>query len=136
MSKIFVDTNILVYAMDRSNRKRRDRCRTLLKQLENKDAEGVISTQVLQEFYVVSTKKIGLDPLLVKNILVSFENFEVTMIDPELIREAIDCHMVNQISFWDALIVVSAASAKCEKIWTEDLNHGQMIHHVQIENPL
>ena len=52
------------------------------------------------------------------------------------LREAIDCSIINRLSFWDALIVVSAESARCEILWTEDLNHGQVIRGVHIENPL
>jgi predicted nucleic acid-binding protein len=53
-----------------------------------------------------------------------------------LIKEAIDCAIINQLSFWDALIVVAAESARCEILWTEDLNHGQVIRGVRIENSL
>ena len=57
-------------------------------------------------------------------------------VTPEIIKEAIDCSIINRLSFWDALIVATAESAKCERIWTEDLNHGQVIRGVKIENPL
>jgi hypothetical protein len=53
-----------------------------------------------------------------------------------LIKEAIDCAIINRLSFWDALIVVAAESAHCEELWTEDLNPGQVIRGVRIENPL
>lgn len=135
MPKTFVDTNILAYAFDNHSPKKRDQCRFLLKTLEQK-AEGVLSTQILQEFYVVATKKLGASPIIVKQTLQALEAFETIVIDPILIREAIDCHVLNQISFWDALVVVSAEKAKCEKIWTEDLNTGQSINGVLIENPM
>ena len=97
---------------------------------------GVISTQVLQEFYVAATAKLGADPLLVKDILRSLERLETVVVSPMLIKEAIDCSLINRLSFWDALIVVTAESAHCEILWTEDLNHGQVIRGVRIENPL
>ena len=53
-----------------------------------------------------------------------------------LIKDAIDCAIINRLSFWDALVVVAAESARCETLWTEDLNHGQIIRGVRIENPL
>ena len=53
-----------------------------------------------------------------------------------MINDAIDCNILNRISFWDSLIVVAAESACCEKIWTEDLNNGQIIRGVKIENPI
>ena len=68
MSKIFVDTNILVYCMDNYNKKKRNKCRSLLRTL-SKNNNGVISTQVLQEFYVTATKKLKIDPLVVKELL-------------------------------------------------------------------
>lgn len=135
MSKVFVDTNILVYAVDRNDPKSRKVSRDALRRLA-KDSCGVISTQVLQEFYVVLTRRLGIEPLIAKGILHSYENFEVVLIDPPLIKEAIDCSVLNKISFWDALIVVAAESAKCEKIWTEDLNPGQTINGILIEDPL
>ncbi len=135
MSKIFIDTNILVYCIDSHDPAKQKASRLLLQTLEN-DHSGVISTQVMQEFFVVGTKKLAADPLLVKDILHSFENFETVIVTPEIIKEAIDCSIINRLSFWDALIVATAESAKCERIWTEDLNHGQVIRGVKIENPL
>ena len=135
MSKVFVDTNILVYSMDNFNPEKRSRCRELLTRLTD-ELRGVISTQVMQEFYVAATKKLGVDALLAKDILHSFEHFEVVIITPDMIKDAIDCSVINRVSFWDALIVVAAESARCERIWTEDLNHGQIIRSVRVENPL
>ena len=135
MSKIFIDTNILVYCMDHHDLAKQKASRLLLQTLGN-DHSGVISTQVMQEFFVVGTKKLAADPLLVKDILHSFENFETVIVTPEIIKEAIDCSIINRLSFWDALIVATAESAKCERIWTEDLNDGQVIRGVKIENPL
>lgn len=70
------------------------------------------------------------------NILHSFERFETIIITPQIIKEAIDCSIINRLSFWDALIVTAAEGAKCEKIWSEDLNDGQVVRGVRIENPL
>ncbi len=134
MSKIFIDTNILVYSLDRFDPVKRKKCRSLLKLLIG-DLHGVISTQVMQEFYVTTTKKLGADPLLIKDILHSFERFETVIVIPETIKDAIDCSIINRLSFWDALIVVAAASAQCDKLWSEDFNDGQVIRGVQIENP-
>jgi predicted nucleic acid-binding protein len=135
MSKVFVDTNIFVYSLDRANRKKQKRCRECIKAL-SRDNRGVISTQVMQEFYVASTVKLGADPLIVKDILRSLERFETVLVTPDLIREAIDCAIINRLAFWDALIVASAESAGCGILWTEDLNPGQVIRGVRIENPL
>jgi len=135
MSKVFIDTNILVYCMDEFDKKKQAACRALLKSLSN-DMQGVISTQVMQEFYVVATAKLGADPLLIKDILHSLKQLEIVTLTPEIIYDAIDCSILNRISFWDSLIVVAAESASCEEIWTEDLNDGQIIRGVKIENPI
>ena len=110
MSKVFLDTNILVYSLDQTDPEKRHRCRELIKGLTAENL-GVISTQVLQEFYVASTSKLGADPLIIKDILRSLERFETVIITPFLIKEAIDCSITNRLSFWDALIVVAAESA-------------------------
>ncbi|MBI1869609.1 MAG: PIN domain-containing protein [Chlamydiae bacterium] len=134
MSKIFLDTNILVYAFDPDTPKKRDISRQILRKL-NESRVGVVSTQVIQEFFSIATKKLRIAPLLAKNILSDFENLEIVVIDFEIIKDAIDCSILNQISFWDALIVTAAESAKCEKVLTEDMNHHQIIRGVRIENP-
>lgn len=135
MSKVFIDTNILVYSLDRFDPIKQKKCRSLLKTLTD-DFQGVISTQVMQEFYVTTVKKLGADPLLIKDILHAYERFETVIITPDTIKDAIDCSIINRLSFWDALIVAAAESARCEKLWSEDLNDGQVIRGVQIENPL
>ena len=135
MPKVFLDTNILVYCLDRSETGKRKKCRNLLKSLTG-EHKAVLSTQVMQEFYVAATAKLGADPLLVKDILRSLERFETVTVSPALIKEAIDCAIINRLSFWDALIIVSAESARCEVLWSEDLNHGQIVRGVRIENPM
>lgn len=135
MSKVFLDTNILVYSLDQADAAKKAKCRELIRSLTAEN-RGVISTQVMQEFYVAATGKLGADPLLTKDIIRSLERFETVLISPSLIKEAIDCSIINRLSFWDALIIVSAESARCEILWTEDLNHGQIIRGVRVENPL
>jgi predicted nucleic acid-binding protein len=135
MSKVFLDTNILVYSLDQSNPEKRRKCRGIIRSLTG-ESSGVISTLVMQEFYVAATVKLGAEPLLIKDILRSLERFETVVVTPILIKEAIDCSIINRLSFWDALIVVSAESANCETLWTEDMNEGQIIRGVCIENPL
>ena len=135
MSKVFVDTNLVVYTMDVAEPEKRDKCRRLLDDLTARRV-GVISTQVLQETYVVATKKLGMDPLRVRTNLKLLSPFETVLIAPPIIFEAIDCSILNTISLWDALLVAAAASARCDTLWTEDLNPGQTLLGVRIENPL
>jgi len=135
MSKVFLDTNLLIYSMDNYNKKKQAQCRSLLKSVTG-SMQGVISTQVMQEFYVAATRKLGADPLTTKDVMNSFTRFEVVGISPDIINSAVDCSILNRLSFWDALIVAAAESANCEYLWTEDLNAGQVIRGVKVENPL
>ena len=135
MSKIFLDTNILIYAMDQADRDKKVKARNLLRSIVDEGRIGVISTQVLQEFYVASTRKLNLDPLQVKAIMHTFEELEIVTVTPALIQDAIDCSIINRLSFGDALIIIAAESAHCEKVWTEDLNDSQIIRGVMVENP-
>ena len=135
MNKIFIDTNILVYSLDNFNTEKQKKCRFILKNI-NSNYFGVISTQVLQEFFVTVTKKLNVDPLIAKDIIHSFHNYEIVTISPELIQDAIDCYILNKLSFWDSLIIVAAESAKCISVWTEDFNNGQQIRSVRVFNPL
>ena len=134
MSKVFFDTNVLVYQLDGRDRTRQTISRALVEQAASRD-KAVISTQVLQEFYVVTTAKLRLGASLVKGILHTLENMEVVTVGTELINDAIDVSIQNQLSFWDALILVSAESAKCETLYTEDMNDGQVIRNVRISDP-
>ena len=132
--KVFVDSNVLAYAQDRGNRAKRERSRRLIAELAE-SGDGVISTQVMQEFYVAVTRKLSVDPIAAKGILKTFSVFEVVQVTPELIHEAVDCSVLNKLSFWDSLILAAAAAASCATLYSEDLNDGQAILGVKILNP-
>lgn len=134
MSRVFFDTNILVYQLDKRAPEKRRVCRELVRE-HAPEGQAVISTQILQEFCIATTGKLRLEPGFVKGILHALENMEVVRIGPELIHEAIDVSMQNTISFWDALVVVAAESANCRVVYSEDLNPGQIMRGVRIENP-
>lgn len=133
--KVFLDASILIYAQDKDSSAKRRRSREVIAGLAA-SGSGVISTQVLQEFYVATTRKMGVDPLAAKGILRTFSIFEIAQTSPELIDDAIDCSILNKISFWDALIVAAASATGCATVYSEDLNPGQVIQGVRIENPL
>ena len=133
-SKVFFDTNIILYSIDGSAGAKRSLSQAMLEKAE-KDGNGVISTQVLQEFYTIATRKFKMDPLAAKEALIALEVHEIVVLSPVLIQSAVDCQVINRISFWDALIVVAAEAALCETICTEDLNPGQRIRGMRIENP-
>ena len=133
--KVFLDTNILVYAQDQDSPVKRRRSREVIAALAQ-SGTGVISTQVLQEFYVTVTRKLGVAPLAAKRVLQTFTIFEIVQTSPDLIERAIDCSVLNTISFWDALIVAAAASSGCAIVYSEDLNPGQTIQGVRVEDPM
>jgi len=134
MAKGFLDTNVLVHAADNRLPDKQRRARLLMNELTGQ-SEGVVSTQVLQEFYVATTQKLNIGPLQAKSMVHAFRHFEVVAITPDLVEDAIDCSILAQLSLWDALIVVAAESANCAHLWTEDLNDGQIVRGVRVANP-
>lgn len=134
MSKIFIDTNLIVYTLDKSNVDKQERARNIIRKIVNVH-QPVISTQVIKEFYVVAINKMKADPIIVKNILHNFRNMEIVTNDLELIEQAIDISVISQISFWDSLIIAAAEKANCEYIFSEDLNPGQTYRGVLVVNP-
>lgn len=135
VSKIFIDTNILVYSIDQRNEDKKQKARRTLKKIIESH-QPVISTQVIKEFYVVSTNKLKADPIVVKNIIHNFHNMEIVNNDLELIEQAIDISVISQLSFWDALIIAAAEKANCEFVFSEDLSSGQTYRGVMVINPL
>ena len=131
----FVDTNILIYAYDSSAGSKHEIARQLTTRLWN-GRSGCLSIQVLQEFYVVATRKLPksrLDDVVVRvRDLTEWHVFRPTEAD---VLTAIDLHLRHQISFWDAMIVHSAQELGCSTLWSEDLNHAQVIGGVTIRNP-
>ena len=132
--RVFLDTNILVYAQDTGAARKRRKSREIISRLAA-SSDGVISTQVLQEFYVAATRKLGVSPLAAKGVLKTFAVFETVQVSPGLIHEAIDCSILNQCSFRDSLILAAAAAAGCSTVLSEDLNASQVILGVKVENP-
>lgn len=133
----FLDTNVLVYAFDRSDAQKSDRAREVLAAGVSSDERYVISTQVLSEFYVVVTRKLD-PPLKHSDAMAALDRFiSLQVITPsgQMIIEAAAVADAHHISLWDALIVRSARAGMCDRILTEDLNDGSTITGVRIENP-
>ena len=132
----FVDTNILVYAHDASDPARQALARAAIEQLWA-DGTGVLSTQVLQEFYVVVTgrQRIRMTSAQAREILALYGAWTVVQVDLVTILAASELHETHSISFWDALVVQSARLAGAGRILTEDLGHGTSVAGIRIENP-
>lgn len=132
--RVFVDTNVFLYAIDRADKVKQSKARKILKEIAlNK--QGVISTQVIEEAYNGATKKLKVAPAKVRRWIEQFENFEIVNLDLSAIKSGIDCSILNQLSLWDGLIIAAAEMAKCEVLYTEDMNSGQLIRGVRITNP-
>lgn len=132
----FVDTNVLVYAYDTDAERRHKIARELLMELW-RTRTGVLSTQVLQEFYVTVTRKLPkpLARTTARDVLETYQIWPVHSVDAADVLRASELEERAQLSFWDALIIVSAAKAGATRLLTEDLNAGQCVAGVLIENP-
>jgi predicted nucleic acid-binding protein len=132
----FVDTNVLAYAHDRSETAKQPVARALVETLW-RDRAGVLSTQVLQELYVVATRK--LDPPMprgaARELVMLYASWPVVQVDIPLILAASELEERHMLSFWDALVVEAARRAGASRLATEDLQPGRRIGGVSIENP-
>jgi predicted nucleic acid-binding protein len=134
--RVFLDTNILVYAYDRHDPRKQGIAQSLLVDgMENESA--ALSVQVLGEFFSVVTRQIK-QPMTsgeAKEAIELFSNLLIQEIDLAMVRRAIDTHNIYRISYWDALIISAAERSRCKQILSEDLNDGQLYHKISISNP-
>lgn len=134
--KVFVDTNILVYAYDIDAGSKHTIAMNIIKDLW-RFGLGMMSTQNLQEFFVIVTRKLKspLDVPTVKEIIKSFSKWDVVTTDISIVFEAIELYERYKYSFWDSLIIASASSGGATTILSEDLADGQTIKNIAIKNP-
>lgn len=134
--KVFLDTNIIIYAYDISAGIKHDIAGKIMVGLWD-SGSGVISTQVLQEFFVSVTKKIpgAIDAKLAKEIVNDLLKWDVVINDGETILGAIDIHLQYKYSFWDSMIIDAAIKGGAEVLFSEDLSDGQIIEEIMIKNP-
>ena len=132
--RAFVDTNVLVYAIDKNEPVKRAAAVEVLAFLEDR---FVVSAQVLGEFFVTVTRKLTAPvPIAEAARRVSeLSQYDTVLIDASLVRAAIETSQQSQISYWDALIVEAAAAAGCSALFTEDLAAGSVIRGVEVVNP-
>jgi predicted nucleic acid-binding protein len=134
-AKVFIDTNILVYAHDNKAGPKHVAAKSILLGLRQEEA-GVVSMQVLQEFYSTVTRKLA-PPLPKHEARAIVEDFAHWCVEttPNEIKQAFRIEDEAMIGFWDAMIVAAAIKAGATRILSEDLNPGQIIAGVQVENP-
>ena len=132
----FVDTNILVYAHDSKDETRNLVARKLLADLW-KTRSGVLSTQVLIEFYSVITRKLrpAIPAQEARAAVATYAEWCAIPTDPTLVIEASQLAEEHTLSFWDALIVAAAKRSGARLLLSEDLQHGRTFGYLRVENP-
>jgi predicted nucleic acid-binding protein len=134
--KAFVDTNVLVYAYDEHEPQKQKKAQSLL--IDGITQENIVfSVQVLGEFFDVVTRYIKqpMSPDNAQDIIATLSIVPVQEIDLTMVNRAIDTHKAYHISYWDSLIIAAAERAECKKIFSEDLNDGQIYHGILVGNP-
>jgi predicted nucleic acid-binding protein len=134
--KVFVDTNVIVYAYDKDAGEKHRVAVNIMKDLW-RSGLGTISTQILQEFFVTLTKKISA-PLAIsvaRETIRRLSRWDVVLIDVDTIISATELQERYKYSFWDSLIIAAAAAGGATTILSEDLADSQTIKGITIKNP-
>lgn len=134
--RTFVDTSVFVYAYDSSAGLKRQKAQAILADLWH-SGRGVVSTQVLQEFFVTVTRKLPktMEPAIARDVISDLLKWELVVVEGPMILDAISLHVNHGYSFWDSLILMAAGKAGCVFLLSEDLSSGQTIGGVTIRNP-
>jgi predicted nucleic acid-binding protein len=134
LPRTFLDTNILLYCDDSAKPAKQAKAQELV--IKHRiQRTGVISLQILQEYFVNATRKLGLDPGLARQKVEAYSRFNLVQPTVNDVLAAIDLHRLNGFSYWDALVIRCASQSGCSVLLTEDLQHGQVIDGVRIVNP-
>ena len=130
--RVFLDTNVLIYAYSDTEPEKKE---ISLITLERKNI--VISTQVINEFIWNMNKKFHVNIELLKNLIdILFKRFRVSLIERATIIQAFDIVKQYKYSYWDSLIIASALENNCSILFSEDMQHNQLIENkLKIINP-
>jgi len=130
----FFDTNVLIYADDAGSPRKQKRATALVAE-HLRGQTAVVSLQVMQEYFVAATRKLGLAPEAAQRKVEILAKARVVRFEPDDVIAAIELHRLQQISFWDALIVHAARCAGAAVLFSEDLQAGAMLGGVRVVNP-
>jgi predicted nucleic acid-binding protein len=133
-ARSFFDTNVLIYADDKAAPAKQRRALDLVAE-HRRAGTGVVSLQVLQEYFVTITRKLRVDHRIARRKVELLTEFDVAATDVTDILSAIDLHFLHGFSFWDALVMRSAKQAGCSVLLTEDMQETREIDGVRIVNP-
>jgi predicted nucleic acid-binding protein len=130
----FLDTNILVYTDDHDMPEKQTQALEIIAQMR-RQGMGVLSTQVLQEYFVATTRKLSVSPIVARRKVELFARLNLVPVKLDQILGAIDLQRLHGFSFWNALIIRCALDGGCTRLFTEDLQHRQRIEGLVIVNP-
>ena len=133
-ARSFFDTNILLYIYSDADPGKQKRARELYREQALSGAI-LVSTQVVQEFYVAATRKLALPQPTVRALTEALFELPLVIVTPAHIHSAMDKELRYRISFWDGLILAAAEAGGAEVLYTEDLNDGQQYGAVLARNP-
>jgi predicted nucleic acid-binding protein len=133
-ARSFFDTNVLVYADDKAAPAKQRRAVDLIAE-HRRAGTGVVSLQVLQEYFVTVTRKLHVDPRIARRKVELLAEFDVAAPEVADILAAIDLHRLHGFSFWDALILRAAQQAGCSVLLSEDLQEAREIDGIRVVNP-
>jgi predicted nucleic acid-binding protein len=133
-ARSFFDTNVLIYTDDESSPAKQRRALALIAE-NRRGGTGVVSMQVLQEYFVAVTRKLNLDPRIARRKVELLAEFDVVSPEVTDILAAVDLHRLHNFSFWDALIIRAAEQSGCAVLLSENLQHAREIDGLRIMNP-
>ncbi len=134
LPRTFLDSNVLVYAEDSAEPLKQKKAIGLILD-HGRQRSGVVSLQVLGEYFSAVTRKLKLDPSVARSQVEFYSRFHVVEPTVADILAAIDLHRLHGFSYWDSLIIRCAQRSGCRVLLTENMQHGQVIDGVKIVNP-
>jgi predicted nucleic acid-binding protein len=132
--RVFIDTDVFIYAQDDDEPTKQAVAQRAIEKLAA-EGRGVVSTQVLMEYVAVARRRLGLSLPQCRQAVLLMTRFDVVLIRTEHVLSALDLATTYGLSSWDGLILRTASASGCRRLLTEDLQHGQSIDGVRIENP-
>jgi predicted nucleic acid-binding protein len=133
-ARSFFDTNVLAYTDDRAAPAKQRRALDLVAE-HRRAGTGVVSLQVLQEYFVTATRKLHVDAEIARRKVELFAELDVAAPDVGDVLAAIDLHRLHGFSFWDALVLRAAKEAGCTVLFSEDFQHARVVEGVRVVNP-
>ncbi len=130
----FFDTNVLIYADDKTAPAKQRRALELLAE-HRRARTGVVSLQVLQEYFVTVTRKLRVEATVARRKVELLAEFDVAAPEVADILAAIDLHRLHGFSFWDALVVRAAKQSGCGVLYSEDMQERRDMDGVRVVNP-